>query len=120
VRWDAEAAQRIAAHFKALGPNERIAGAWNGGNKPVGVAIVELVKRQTLVFAILNDILVAKDARLRGVGERMVRFIEEELRAEGVEWLFLESGLKNERAHKFFERLDYHETSRIFAKRLAG
>jgi GNAT superfamily N-acetyltransferase len=122
ARWDARATDLIEAHFKRLSQNSsrvKVAGAWTGDEKPVGVAILEVVDRDKLKYVVLADILVEERWRGKGIGERMVRFIEAQMRSQGVDWLFLESGTKNEGAHKFFAHLQYRETSKIFAKRLS-
>jgi GNAT superfamily N-acetyltransferase len=96
-----------------------VAGAWIKGKGPAAVAVVEIVEREKLKYATLEDLLVGEGSRLKGIGERMVRFIEEEMRSRGVDWLFLESGVRNEGAHRFFERLEYRQTSSVFAKRFS-
>jgi hypothetical protein len=35
-----------------------------------------------------------------------------------MKWLFLESGLNNASAHRFFERAGYQAISKVFAKQL--
>lgn len=120
-RWSAEAEKLIASFFDHLsqgGPSERVAGAWDRRRRPLAVAIVEIEERTTFKYAVLADILVEASVRGKGIGERLIHFIEQELRAEGANWLFLESGIKNKAAHKFFKRLEYRETSRVFAKQL--
>jgi ribosomal protein S18 acetylase RimI-like enzyme len=121
VNWDAKAAELITAHFEQLSQNrfpEKVAGAWIG-EKPVGVAVVEIVEQEELKYVVLCDLLVEKNRRHKGIGERMVEFIEADMRSQSVDWLFLESGVRNEAAHRFFKHLEYRETSRIFAKRLS-
>jgi GNAT superfamily N-acetyltransferase len=120
--WDADAAALITASFENLHQSrfpKMVAGAWIKGKGPVAVAVVEIVEREKLKYATLEDLLVGEGSRLKGIGERMVRFIEEEMRSRGVDWLFLESGVRNEGAHRFFERLEYRQTSSVFAKRFS-
>lgn len=122
LSWDAKAAKLITAYFRELGQNRvpvLVAGAWSEGGGPVAVAVVEIVERETLKYAILADLLVEAESRLKGIGGRMMRFIEKEMRSQGVDWLFLESGVRNESAHRFFENLQYRQTSKVFAKRLS-
>jgi ribosomal protein S18 acetylase RimI-like enzyme len=120
--WATDATALITASFEDLHQGrfpKMVAGAWIEGKGPVAVAVVEIVERKKLKFATLEDLVVGEEARLKGLGERMVRFIEAEMRSRGVDWLFLESGVRNEGAHRFFERLDYRQTSSVFAKRLS-
>jgi GNAT superfamily N-acetyltransferase len=122
VSWDVKAAKSISAHFEQLSQDRLhalVAGAWIEGRGPVAVAVVEIVERGKLKYAILEDLLVEEGSRLKGIGERMVRFIETEMRSRRVDWLFLESGVRNERAHRFFEHLQYRQTSKVFAKRFS-
>jgi ribosomal protein S18 acetylase RimI-like enzyme len=121
VTWSARAPELINADFERISQGRRsarVAGAWLADRTPVAVAVVDLVERDRVRYAVLCDLLVEKDRRHTGIGERMVRFIEAEMRMERVDWIFLESGIRNERAHRFFEKLEYSEMSRIFAKRL--
>lgn len=70
-------------------------------------------------FASVQDIIVAPGARSHGLGAQVMEFIEAEAKARGMDWIFLESGLRNHRAHAFFERGGYAPTSYTFAKRLS-
>jgi GNAT superfamily N-acetyltransferase len=70
-------------------------------------------------FATLQDLAVEPSLRSKGLGARMVEFVEREVRARNAVWLFLESGKHNRRAHEFFERAGFQEISHVFAKRLA-
>lgn len=120
VTWSTKAPELINADFERISRGRhsaRVAGAWLA-RTPVAVAVVDLVEGDRVRYAVLRDILVEKDRRHTGIGERMVRFIEAEMQTERVGWIFLESGIRNERAHRFFEKLEYSEMSRIFAKRL--
>jgi GNAT superfamily N-acetyltransferase len=122
LSWDADAAALIEADFEKLRrnrPPKMVAGMWVAGKGAVAVAVVKLVVLEKLKYAILEDLLVDEGARLEGIGERMVRFIEGEMRSRDVDWLFLESGVRNEGAHRFFENLEYRQTSKVFAKRFS-
>jgi GNAT superfamily N-acetyltransferase len=122
LTWDAKAAALIKADFEKLGRTRSaklVAGMWAEDKGPVAVAVVKLVEREKMKYAVLEDLLVDEASRLEGVGARMVRFIETEMRSRGVDWLFLESGARNEAAHRFFETLEYRQTSKVFAKRFS-
>ena len=41
-----------------------------------------------------------------------------EARKRGMKWMFPESGLRNEMAHRFFEARGYEPVSKVFAQRL--
>lgn len=69
-------------------------------------------------FAIIQDMAVEPEFRSHGLGERMCAAIEEEALRRRVNWIFLESGKNNGRAHHFFERQGFSEISHVFAKKL--
>ncbi|HEY7552618.1 MAG TPA: GNAT family N-acetyltransferase [Hyphomicrobiaceae bacterium] len=120
--WDVRAPDLVAAYFAQIADGQqsaKVVGAWLGNGRPVAVAVVDRIEREGLRYAVLCDILVEKDRRHAGLGERMVRLIEADMRAQRVDWIFLESGVRNARAHRFFGRLEYREVSRVFAKRLS-
>jgi N-acetylglutamate synthase-like GNAT family acetyltransferase len=48
----------------------------------------------------------------------MMAMIEAEARSRGVAWLFLESGVRNHRAHGFFETAGFATVSHVFGKPL--
>lgn len=67
-------------------------------------------------FAIVQDLIVAPTARSLGLGASLIRFIEAEAKARRMAWVFLESGVRNHRAHAFFARAGYGPVSHSFAK----
>ena len=69
-------------------------------------------------FAIVEDLIVAPETRGRGVGKTMLDWIAAEARARGIRRLFLESGIKNQRAHDFFEREGFRPTSIVMMREL--
>ena len=70
-------------------------------------------------FATIQDVAVEPALRSKGLGARLVQFVEREVRARNAAWLFLESGKDNRTAHQFFEHQGFQEVSHVFAKRLA-
>jgi ribosomal protein S18 acetylase RimI-like enzyme len=69
-------------------------------------------------FAVLEDMAVEPSLRSLRIGERLLGEVEARVRARGIDWLFLESGVENEGAHRFFERHGFGTISHVFAKRL--
>ena len=67
----------------------------------IGLAIVEF-KHDTRV-AILQDLVIAQSYRAKKIGAKFLLWIEDEARKKDMKSLFLESGIKNRRAHHFFE-----------------
>src|SRR3546814_2791708 len=78
----------------------------------VGAAIVEWSIGRRTRFATLADLSIEPAQRSSGLGARMVAEIEREARHRGMQWIFLESGKDNRRAHAFFERHAFREISR--------
>lgn len=84
----------------------------------VGAAIVEWTIGRRTRFATLADLSIEPAQRSSGLGARMVAEIDREARRRGMQWIFLESGKDNCRAHAFFERQAFHEISHVFGKAL--
>lgn len=84
----------------------------------VAAAIVEWSITRRVRFATLADLSVDPAQRSSGLGARMVEAIVAEARQRAMQWIFLESGKDNLRAHGFFERHGFHELSHVFARRL--
>jgi|ThiBiot_500_plan_1041544.scaffolds.fasta_scaffold00016_15 GNAT superfamily N-acetyltransferase len=70
-----------------------------------GVACVSIDEARVAsrAFATLDDLVVDAARQGAGVGGRMFDWVCAELRLRGIQRLFLESGIGNEPAHRFFE-----------------
>jgi N-acetylglutamate synthase-like GNAT family acetyltransferase len=66
----------------------------------------------------LSAIVVHGSCRRNGVGEALVRTMEEEARARGCCLIFLTTSERRGDAHTFYRRLGFEETGRRFAKSL--
>ena len=82
------------------------------------VAILAWEETPRMCFAVIEDLVVDPALRSAGVGARMLEALSARVQERGVEWVFLESGLRNERAHAFFRRHGFAEVSHVFARRL--
>lgn len=69
-------------------------------------------------FAVLDDLLIAPAMRGAGLGTGMLAWVHDQCRTRGVRRLFLESGLDNECAHRFFARHGFRQTSVVMVKDL--
>lgn len=77
-----------------------------------GFAFVEIFRSaRTRPHAFLHDIVVDPESRGRGIGADLMTRLKDELLREGVDRLFLESGMGNLQAHVFFERHGFRKLS---------
>jgi ribosomal protein S18 acetylase RimI-like enzyme len=82
----------------------------------VGMAVIVDLGR----YALLEDIVIKRDRRGRGVGRTLVRWLFARLRAAGKASVFLESGGRNVAAHRFFKRQGFRRVSISMCRRLAA
>ncbi|MCM8730363.1 GNAT family N-acetyltransferase [Hephaestia sp. GCM10023244] len=116
--WHHDLDARFVEDLRALDDDSSllVARAPDGGL--VGAAIVEWTVGRRVRFATLADLTIEPAQRSSGLGAQMVAEIEREARHRGMQWIFLESGKDNRRAHAFFERHAFHEISHVFGKAL--
>ncbi len=89
------------------------------GNVLKGIAFVTLNRRQAAGFAVLEDLVIARDARGQRIGSAFVSWISHECLLLGIDQIFLESAIGNIRAHEMFERAGFTTTSLVMRKALA-
>lgn len=82
----------------------------------VGMAVVVDLGR----YALLEDIVIKRKRRGRGVGRALVRHIFAAMREAGKSSIFLESGGRNLAAHRFFRRQGFRPISISMCRRLAA
>lgn len=70
-----------------------------------GIAFVSIdqARLATRAFATLDDLIVDAPFQGAGLGGQLFDWVCAELRPRGIERLFLESGIGNEHAHRFFK-----------------
>lgn len=93
-------------------PGVRIAIAEDEDDAVVGYAMVALLEHdagrgEPVRYARVDDVVVDPGGRGRGAGGTLLGWVEERLRESGVPRVFLESGIGNTDAHRFFERHGY-------------
>jgi ribosomal protein S18 acetylase RimI-like enzyme len=64
----------------------------------------------------LDDIGVSHNHRGQGIGEMLVKQIQDWGNQQGAKYYLLESGVQNEFAHRLFERLGFHPLAIVFCK----
>ncbi len=119
-RWAGNLSDLYREDFADLGDERELLVAFDDRDEIVGVAVLAWEETSRRRFAVLEDMAVDPERRSQRIGERLLGEIQRRVEQDGVEWLFLESGLHNERAHKFFERHGFAAVSHVFAKRVAG
>lgn len=119
VSWAPDLAERFRAEIGDASPDRGLLAGRDAAGRIVAAASVTWSEdHEDAPFATIQDMAVASELRSSGVGSKMLVLIEAEALKRGMKWLFLESGKRNERAHKFFERHGLKEISHVFAKRL--
>lgn len=71
-----------------------------------------------LRLATVEDIAVATEGRRRGLGRRLMTFVEADLARSGVVELFLDVGVANTAANAFFDRAGFTPRSTSLGKRI--
>ncbi len=69
-------------------------------------------------FATLDDMVVSPSSRGYGLGKQMLDWLSSELHLQGIKRLFLESGIENHHAHRFFHKQGFNDTSIVMMKEL--
>jgi GNAT superfamily N-acetyltransferase len=83
----------------------------------VAVSLVTFAGEAPVVpFAIVEDLIVDRSRRSRGIGKAVMEWIVAEALVRNIHRLFLESGRSNERAHHFFEREGFRACSIVMMK----
>ncbi|HEY6816986.1 MAG TPA: GNAT family N-acetyltransferase [Croceibacterium sp.] len=117
-RWADSLVELYAEDFADPGGRDMVVGRDVDG-KVRGFLILGWQESDRLKYAVIEDMAVDPELRSHGIGAHLVKLAEERVRAaDGVDWIFLESGLENESAHRFFEREGFDMTSHVFARRL--
>jgi GNAT superfamily N-acetyltransferase len=112
-------AAQVEARLAALPAGELVLVAEIDGQVAglAGLRVEPLIERDE-PSGRLTALVVASRWRGRGLGESVVRAVEEEARARGCQRIVLSSGNHRGEAHAFYERLAYEATGRRFAKEL--
>lgn len=115
--WVDDLDARMAEDLANLDDHRSVAVARDDG-KLVGAAIIHWDVSDRVSFMTIEDLAIDTACRAQGVGAALVAFVEAAGVARGMHWVFLESGLHNEGAHRFFERHGFQAMSKVFSKRL--
>lgn len=124
-QWRPDLAQTLASDVEATlalpkqGASHLIATA-HQGTLLAGIAFVSLdqAKRAAKPFATLDDLVISPALQGQGLGSALFDWVCAQLQAQGIQRLFLESGIDNHGAHRMFERLGCTPVSITMIKEL--
>ena len=109
--------QRYAEDFASPDGREMLI-ARDSAGAIVGIGILNPELDGPVPYGVIEDMAVEPNLRGAGIGHALVERLAERARERYCDWVFLESGLGNEAAHRFFEREGFTMTSHVFARRL--
>jgi GNAT superfamily N-acetyltransferase len=101
----------------AKGDENLVMAAWDG-DVLVGLSLVSFFLRVPVAYGVIEDLVVSKDRRGEGIGTKMLDWITREAKNHNCHRLFLESGITNTHAHRFFEDQGFIPCSIVMFKRL--
>ena len=117
VNWSPDLQALMIEDFLDPGPDRQVAVAM-GPDGVVGALVALFTTTDRVSYLTIEDLVVAPAVRSDGVGAALVDFAERAARDRDMHWAFLESGLHNEGAHRFFERHGFNAMSKVFSKKL--
>lgn len=85
-------------------------------NEIAGLACTRVVVEGHRSALILEDLYVDPRFRRQGLARLLLREVEHEAVRRGVDWIGLESGLRNTSAHDFFEAIGFTTVSKTMLK----
>jgi GNAT superfamily N-acetyltransferase len=88
------------------------------GQRLVGIALITISRDSVIPYGVIEDIVIDKEKRSGGRGEAILQWITNQMLNAGITRLFLESGVKNERAHHLFENLGFKPVSVVMMREL--
>jgi RimJ/RimL family protein N-acetyltransferase len=80
----------------------------------IGFAILQILKK--IKSAIILDIMIKRNYQGKGTGKEALHKIEKYLKNKNIGIILLESGIKNEKTHNFFEKNGYTKISVEYSK----
>jgi ribosomal protein S18 acetylase RimI-like enzyme len=104
---------------RSSSPHSRIAMAQVEGAL-AGIAFVSIDQAQeaSRAYASLDDLIVIPGFRGLGIGRRFLDWVAADMRSQGIQRLFLESGVNNVEAHAFFHARGFKTVSIVMFKDL--
>lgn len=122
-RWATDRATKARTYVTGLladtSSDETMVATATQNGTIVGFALVEISRlNPERPFATIHDVLFSPSVRGQGLGSALFDWLADQCRAHGVTRFFLESGVDNHRAHHFFERHGFRQTSIVMMRDL--
>ena len=114
--WVAGLKELYATDFTDRGERDLLVA--REGDSVVGMLMVAYERSERRAFAVIEDMAVSPQKRSGGLGKRMLHEAQSRISERRLAWVFLESGLRNEKAHAFFEREGFRMVSHVYARKL--
>ncbi|MBL7825472.1 MAG: GNAT family N-acetyltransferase [Saprospiraceae bacterium] len=96
----------------------RMAGIWEHGHCLGVSGIWVTTKLYSGKYLEMDNVVVAAEARSRGIGKLLTDFVTNLAREEGCNMMMLDAYLENEKAHLFYEREGFVKKGYHFLKQL--
>jgi len=88
-------------------------------SRVVGLCIFHCNKTYARSFAVIEDLVIDRDFRGKGVGSKMVAWVENEALKMNISNIYIESGKNNHTAHSFFKKKGFRNVSLVMMKKLS-
>ena len=106
-KWERYISEKISARTSRVFVAE-------SENTIQGFVVSEIASDGDRPFGVICDLLVRSDARGGGLGKTLLNAGREWLAGQGVDSIYLESGVGNHNAHAFFEHHGFCMVSHVF------
>lgn len=84
----------------------------------VAIGLCEINREASPPYAMLHDVVIDQLCRGQGLGSKLLASIESTLLEQGINRVYIESGLNNEKAHNFFRKAQFIAISTVSYKNL--
>lgn len=118
--WAPDLPELYAEKLAALSADCDLLTARDAEGTVIGIAVLIWEQSARRRFAVLEDMVVDPNSRSMGIGASLLSAVKARVAERDVAWLFLESGVRNDRAHGFFERSGFTMVSHVYAINLAA
>ncbi|MNR90979.1 putative acetyltransferase [compost metagenome] len=126
VLWRSDLASTVGAELRATlaqdpADADHLVAVARIDDAIAGMALLSIGQRQDIAvpYASLDDLIVHPDYRGAGVGRQLIAWLEQAMLARGISRLFLESGIGNHDAHRFFHDQGFQDVSVVMMKELS-